>query len=157
MSDCQPTAGRPRIEKVARLMRESISEQVHLTESREANRTARGFAFEPKLPEDPFERWLREVQDACFQAGREWEHQEHVSRRPWWRLWDYAQRMTLRHAPDSRLRYLLEPEGRDGEVGYRGRWTNRYPDQPKWDFLLRFLWLFARNTRLRLLIAPDKN
>lgn len=115
--------------------------------------------IEPPLPNDPFERWLCEVEDACFQAGRYWERQERINGRPWWRFWDYAQRMSLRHAPNSRLRILLEPEAGPPEyeeVGYREQWQIRYPDQSGWDFLLRFLWLFARDSRLRRLIAPDK-
>jgi len=138
------------------MMQGSPSDRVRLAEAREDNRTARWFAFDPKQPDDPFERWLSEVEDACFQAGRQWERQEHTLARPWWRLWDYAQRLSIRCVPNSRLRYLLEPEDEDEEVGYREKWTDRHPDLPQWDFLLRFVWLFARDSRLRRLIAPDK-
>lgn len=132
MSDRPPSAGQPTIAKIARLMQEPLSERVSLTENRENNRTARWFAFSPTPPDDPFERWLSEVEDACFQAGRKWERQERIINRPWWRLWDYAQRMALRFTPDSRLRCLLEPENAPQEVGYREQWKNRYPDQPQW-------------------------
>jgi hypothetical protein len=144
--------------KIELLMQNSPGDEVSLTEEREANRTAWHSSFEPKLPDDPLRRWLYEVEDACFQAGRRWERQERVYRRPWWRFWDYAQRMSIRHGPYSRVRVLLEPEAGAGaeEVGYREQWRIRYPCQPQWDFLLRFLWLFARDSRLRCLIAPDK-
>jgi hypothetical protein len=130
-----------------------------MTRGREWDRTPGGLTnggIELKLPDDPFERWLCEVEDACFQAGRTWEHGHRIGRRPWWRFWDYTQRMAWRHAPYSRLRYLLEPQDEDEEVGYREQWRSRYPDQPQWDFVLRFLWLFARDSRLRRMIAPDK-
>jgi hypothetical protein len=143
--------------KIELLMQNSPADEVSIIEAREANRTAWGHsAFEPKLPDDPFRRWLYEVEDACFQAGRRWERQERIYRRPWWRFWDYAQRMSIRHGPYSRLRFLMEPEGQKEEIGYREKWKNRYPDQPQWDFLLRFLWLFAKESRLRRVIAPDK-
>ena len=106
-------------------------------------------------PRTEMDRWLREVEDACFAAGRDHQRRLMIARRPHWRLWELLQRIAWRLGPYSRIRFLLEPD-EDEHVAYREKWRNRFPDQPVWDFFLRFLWLYAPQTRLRRLIAPDR-
>jgi len=45
-------------------------------------RTAWFGASEPAPPKGPFDRWLQEVEDRCFHAGREQERIERAGRRP---------------------------------------------------------------------------
>lgn len=148
-----------RCDSLSAFARHSPKQRASATERRYERRT------DPVSPRDsvlllsaehaPIERWLWEVEDACFKTGREFESRRRKYRRIHWRVWDLAQRMAWRYAPDSRVRYLLEPEEEENEIGYRGKWKNRYPERYSWDFFLRFLWLFARDSRLRRLIAPD--
>jgi hypothetical protein len=54
---------------------------------RHAFRTAWFAPSEPDPPEGPFDWWLQEVEDKCFQAGREEERRERAARRPHKLVW----------------------------------------------------------------------
>lgn len=83
------------------LMLSSPAIRVRAAQTRYSLRTHPLALIEPVSADDPIEQWLREVEDACFNAGRDQERIERLEGRPHRRARDLALRISMRLAHDT--------------------------------------------------------